>query len=183
MYFSFTCMLSIKIINFPLNSLSHHGVPWSHIIMILVCCGSAWDIQPVYTHRTLSHGIFYPLLSGCWWSGSPTNTMFILDVKLWVMVKKVGKESTLFCLDSFKSHSTLNISFAKQLNYWPSPGNQQPHDMFILRALLNVTWQKPLQEMVVSGCSVAVWRSVNSLPGCVYTGHSNRKDPKTHGNH
>ena len=38
------------------------------------------------------------------------------------MVKKVGKESTLFCLDSFKSHSTLNISYAKQFNYWPLPG-------------------------------------------------------------
>ena len=24
------------------------------------------DNQPVYTQRTLSHGIFYPLFSGCW---------------------------------------------------------------------------------------------------------------------
>ena len=138
--------------------------------------------HPVYTQRTLSHGNFYPLFCWCWWSGSPTNTMFMLDVKWWVMVKKVGKESTLFCLDSFKSHSTLNISYAKQFNYWPLPGNQQPL-LFILRALPNVIRQKPPQEMVVSGCSVAVRRSVNSLPGCVYTGHSNRKDPKTHGNH
>ena len=99
------------------------------------------------------------------------------------MVKKMGKESTLFCLYSFKSHSTLNISYAKQFNYWPSSGNQQPL-VFILRALPGVTRQKPpQQEMVVSGCSVAIWRSVNLLPGCVYTGHSNWKDPKTHGNH
>ena len=39
------------------------------------------NIQPVYTQRTLSHGSFYPLFSGCWWSGSPTNTMFMLDVR------------------------------------------------------------------------------------------------------
>ena len=30
-------------------------------------------IQPVYTQHTLLHGIFYPLFSGCWWSGLPTN--------------------------------------------------------------------------------------------------------------
>ena len=111
---------------------------------------------------------------------------YFLPIIFWVLAirisNKVGKESTLFCVDSFKSHSTLNISHAKQFNYWSSPGNQQPL-LFILRVLPNVIRQKPPQEMVVSGCSVAVRRSVNSLPGCVYTGHSNRKDPKTHGNH
>ena len=63
------------------------------------CLTCRIDTACLYT--ALSHGIFYPLYSGCWRSGSPTNTMFMLVVK-WVMVKKVGKESTLFSLDSFK---------------------------------------------------------------------------------
>ena len=92
-----------------------------------------------------------------------------------------GKESewriiSVFVCTALKVHSTLNISYATQFDYWLSPCNQQSL-VFLLRALLSVTRQKPPQEMAVSGCSVAVWRSVNSLPGCVSTGHSNRKDP------
>ena len=110
-----------------------------------------------------------------------SNTMFMLVVKEGVMVKKVGKESTLFCLDSFKSHSTLNISYANQFNYWPSPTTKKR--LCLYHEHYRTPLANPPQKMVVSGCSVAVWHSVNSLPGCVYTGHSNRKDPKTHGNH
>ena len=105
--------------------------------------------QPVYTQRTLLHGIFYPLFSWCWWSGSPTNTMFILDVKEWVMVKKVGKESTLFCLGSFKSHSTFNISYTKQFNYWPSPGNQQPLEFVYIAS---ITERHPVKTTSRDGC-------------------------------
>ena len=50
--------------------------------------------QPVYTEHTLSHGIIYPLFSGCWWV-------------VGIMGRKVGKESTLFCLHTFKKPFNL----------------------------------------------------------------------------
>ena len=132
--------------------------------------------QPVYTQHTLSHSIFYLLFSGWWWSGSPTNTMFLLDVKKWVMVKKVGKESTLFCLHSLK---VIEPWIFHMLNNAITDLHKQSL-VFLLRGYAR---QIPPQEMVVSGCSVAMWHSVNLLPSCDSTGHANWKNPKTHGNH
>ena len=85
------------------------------------------------------------------------------------------------CLHNFKSHWTLNISYTKQFNHWPSPGNQQSL-VFLLRALLSVTGKNHFKRWLIMGAWLP-WRSVNSLPGCVSTGQSNRKDSKTHGNH
>ena len=52
----------------------------SNFLMKSPGCGTKYK-QPVYIQCTLSHSIFYPLFSGYWWSGSPTNTMFRKWVK------------------------------------------------------------------------------------------------------
>ena len=53
---------------FKINDFSTKYQRW-YLVEKLIC---AHRVQPVYTQRTLSHSIFYPLFSGCWWSGSPT---------------------------------------------------------------------------------------------------------------
>ena len=128
-------------------------------------------IEPVYTHCTLLQGISYLLFFWVMVIWIINKHRVPAECKIVGYGDRKWVENKLFLsCTAFKSHS-------KSFIYWPPSGNQQPL-LFLQQKLPEVTQQRTPQEVVVSGCLVAMWHSENLLPVSVSTEHSNWKKPK-----